>query len=282
MSEQDPIRPVRTAATPIIYMICAVAFAADSRLSGDFLHSAFFEKMEALPTHGLKVKFKQGVRFLCAHNKMTPASCGDGEAITLAIGDSLDVSESHMSLEFRPLPNGEAVNGWLVEFSTDMRSFGGELTASYGVVLILDNSQVQFVEPPPGFDPALPPNDPTWEKIRQTISTSVPFSAHELFAQTATGKVTSQPFPKSTDAVVWRWKRADKNASNPLEARWIAENVEAVRQNRVITVTKSKPNQIEGEFTFTKPTAGFPPGKYRVEIWQAGETIYTEKFEISP
>ena len=30
----------------------------------------------------------------------------------------------------------------------------------------------------------------------------------------------------------------------------------------------------------TKPSAGFPPGQYRIEIWQSGKMIYSEKFEI--
>jgi hypothetical protein len=31
-----------------------------------------------------------------------------------------------------------------------------------------------------------------------------------------------------------------------------------------------------------KPAAGFPPGRYRIELWQSGKMIYSEKFEIKP
>jgi hypothetical protein len=30
----------------------------------------------------------------------------------------------------------------------------------------------------------------------------------------------------------------------------------------------------------TRPTAGFPPGRYRIEVWQAGKMIHSESFEI--
>jgi len=29
-----------------------------------------------------------------------------------------------------------------------------------------------------------------------------------------------------------------------------------------------------------KPTSGFPPGKFRIELQQAGKPIYAEDFEI--
>jgi hypothetical protein len=60
----------------------------------------------------------------------------------------------------------------------------------------------------------------------------------------------------------------------------LAENVRGAEKTHLIATTKSDPNKREGEFTLKKPTAGFPPGQYRVEIWQAGKMIYSEKFEI--
>ena len=48
----------------------------------------------------------------------------------------------------------------------------------------------------------------------------------------------------------------------------------------LVATTKSEGDKREGEFSLKKPTAGFPAGQHRVEIWQAGKMIYSEKFEI--
>jgi hypothetical protein len=50
----------------------------------------------------------------------------------------------------------------------------------------------------------------------------------------------------------------------------------------VIATAKSEPKKQSGQFLLAKPTAEFPPGKYRVEIRQAGKKIYRESFEILP
>jgi hypothetical protein len=53
-----------------------------------------------------------------------------------------------------------------------------------------------------------------------------------------------------------------------------------VEKDHLIATAKSDPGKANGEFTLKKPTAGFPTGEYRMEIWQAGKMIYAEKFEI--
>jgi hypothetical protein len=102
---------------------------------------------------------------------------------------------------------------------------------------------------------------------------------HELYAETPGGR-TQAPFGKQSSKLVFKWKSALSLGDAPLGARWMAEEVPGVEKNHVISTAKSDPQKTEGEFSLTKPSAGFPPGKYRLEIWQTGKMIYSEKFEI--
>jgi tetratricopeptide (TPR) repeat protein len=102
------------------------------------------------------------------------------------------------------------------------------------------------------------------------------FIRHDL---SATGQAVP-PFSKSTEALLFKWELSPQTGPGPLGIRWIAEDVPGVEKNRVIATSKSETDKREGEFTLKKPTAGFPPGQYRVELWQAGKMIYSEKFEI--
>jgi hypothetical protein len=105
-----------------------------------------------------------------------------------------------------------------------------------------------------------------------------PLASHSLFAARASGKL-NPPFPPNPDRLVFEWQLAEAGG-DPLGVRWIAEEVAGVEKNHVIATAKSEPNKQSGQFSLTTPTAGFPPGQYRVEIWQAGKMIYSEKFEI--
>ena len=204
-----------------------------------------------------------------------------GETIRIKLGERVRFGTHHMSLEFRPLPAPLDKNGFLIESNFDARSFGGQRTTSYGVVLILKSDQgaeLQFVEPEKGFDPALPVTDPTYQKIVKTIDDAGPFASHSLLAEKDSRKSKS-PFPPHPDGLLFEWQLRAASA-DPLGIRWIAENVAGVEKDHVIAKSKSEPNKREGEFTLKKPTAGFPPGQYRVEIWQSGKIIYSEKFEI--
>jgi hypothetical protein len=139
--------------------------------------------------------------------------------------------------------------------------------------------ELRFVEPSKDFDPKLPPTDPTYQRIVSLIAEANPLPTHELRAQAA-GHEIAPPFPRSTSAIFFKWKEATAEANEVLEVRWIAENVRDAEKNHLIATTKSDEDKREGEFTLKKPTAGFPPGTYRIEIWQSGKMIYSEKFEI--
>jgi hypothetical protein len=107
------------------------------------------------------------------------------------------------------------------------------------------------------------------------------FFQHELYAQTPDAKAKS-PFTKAAPKLIFDWKSTVPIGEDPLGIRWIAEDVPGVERNHVIATAKSEPNKQSGHFSLTKPTAGFPTGKYRVEIWQSGKEVYREEFEILP
>ena len=265
-------------------VVCATGFAAGSAITQEFLESAFFQKIDvaANPPPSLTLKFKPAARFLCAHNDEMPKPCGEGETISLAPGDSFSLSESHLSLAFTPLPKPLRLAGWLVEFDTDSRSFGGNVSSAYGIILLVHAAagpELRFVEPSKDFDPKLPPTDQTYQRIVNLIAEANPLSTHELRAKTA-GHEVAPPFLRSTSAIFFKWKRATAEANEGLQVRWIAENVPGVDKNHLIASAESNAAKLEGEFMLTRPTAGFPPGQYRVEVWQSGKMIYSEKFEI--
>jgi hypothetical protein len=265
-------------------VVCATACAAESAITREFLESAFFQKIDvaANPPPSLTLKFKPAARFLCTRNDDVPKPCGEGDIIALAPGDSFSLSESHLSLEFTSLPKPLTQEGWLVEFDTDSRSFGGKVSTTYGIILLLHARmppELRFVEPSKDFDPKLPPTDPTYQRIVSLIAEANPLPTHELRAQSA-GHEIAPPFPRSTSAIFFQWKEATAEANEVLEVRWIAENVRDAEKNHLIATTKSDEDKREGEFTLKKPTAGFPPGTYRIEIWRSGKMIYSEKFEI--
>jgi len=106
-----------------------------------------------------------------------------------------------------------------------------------------------------------------------------PFVAHSLFAETKDGKA-NEPFPSHPDRLVFECEVAHAT-NDPLGVRWIATNTAGIAPpNQLIATTTSKPAETKSRFALKTPTAGFPPGEYRLEVWQAGKMVYREKFEI--
>jgi hypothetical protein len=59
-------------------------------------------------------------------------------------------------------------------------------------------------------------------------------------------------------------------SSDPVEIRWIAADTGGVApKDHVISSSKFEAGKTEGQFTLSKPTNGFPVGKYRIELRQA-------------
>ena len=148
-------------------------------------------------------------------------------------------------------------------------------------MLILHGSELRFIQPDQGFDPKLPPTDATYQRLLKLVAeTPPPAVTHSLYAETPDGRA-APPFPVSTTRLVFDWKFAPGASREPIEARWIAADTRGVAPtDYVISTSKSEPGKTEGTFTLSKPTNGFPSGKYRLDLRQAGKSIYTEDFDI--
>ena len=274
--------------TLCISLLCfaAGAFAAgDEPITQEWLEKGPFQSIRVKPGQPpqLLLRFKRaGARFLSLRNGQEEKVSDYGETISVNFGENLSLTEHHGGLEFRPLPKPLDQNGWLIESQFDARSFGGGLITQYGIVLIVKTSAgvtLRFVQLEKPFDPKLPQNDPTYQKILKELSAADPLAKHDLTGEMPTGEVRPT-FPATVKALHFRWEKKSNAAEGPLQISWIAADVKDVQKNHVIASSKSDADKHEGEFSLKKPTAGFPPGQYRVEIWQSGKMIYSEKFEI--
>ena len=275
----------------IFFLLLGFELAAAGLAAGEdpvtraWLEKSFFRSIRVQPGEPpqLVLQFKdKGARFLCLRNEEEEKVNDYGETMSIKPGETFSLNQHHGILEFRPLPKPLQENGWLIESQFDARSFGGSITTRYGIVLIVGAPgapELQFVEAEPGFDPKLPASDPTFQKVQSIVAATDPLARHDLVGETAKGAVKA-PFPTSMSALHFRWQKKPGASPDPLEARWMAENVGGAEKNHLVAATKSDAEKRDGEFSLKKPTAGFPPGTYRIEIWQSGKIIYHEKFEI--
>ena len=91
-------------------------------------------------------------------------------------------------------------------------------------------------------------------------------------------------FDSATDKIYCRWRSDSLNTGDVLRSEWIAEDVgEVAPKNYKIAEapTKISSGQNNGAFTLSRPTNGWPVGKYRVEIHDGDKLVETVKFDIS-
>jgi hypothetical protein len=285
MSKQPTVRSVKRIFLLLLGLGVAALAADEDPVTRAWLEKNFVRSIRVRPGEPpqLLLQFKdKGARFLCLRNEEEEKVNDYGETMSVKPGETFSLNEHHGILEFRPLPKPLDRNGWLIESQFDARSFGGDVITRYGIVLIVGAPaalELRFVEPEKGFDPKLPASDPTFQKVQSIVAATDPLAPHDLVGETANGEEKA-PFPASVSALHFRWEKRGGASLDPLEVRWIAQDVRGAEKNHLVATTKSEGDKREGEFSLKKPTAGFPPGQYRVEIWQSGKMIYSEKFEI--
>lgn len=106
---------------------------------------------------------------------------------------------------------------------------------------------------------------------------------HAALAKETLGEPTGR-FAADTEKIFCRWQGDALHAGDKIRAVWIAEDVgDAAPKNYKIseTATSADGPQAGGTFTLTRPTKGWPIGKYRVEIYDADQLVETVKFDIS-
>ena len=95
----------------------------------------------------------------------------------------------------------------------------------------------------------------------------------------------AKTFPADVDKLYAFFRTKGTEKGDKLRGVWIAEDVgDAAPANTKIdeaSLTADEDN-FYGAFSLTKPTKGWPVGKYRVEIYAGDELATTVKFTITP
>ena len=98
-------------------------------------------------------------------------------------------------------------------------------------------------------------------------------------------------FPPTAEVIHMSYRTKDLPKQGEVYAiRWIAEDVgEAAPPNTVVATLEEKVTDNPAVATsyvvnsnMTKPTAGWPVGKYRIEVERAGKVETTARFSIAP
>src|SRR5439155_22743250 len=106
---------------------------------------------------------------------------------------------------------------------------------------------------------------------------------HAALAKEILGEPTGR-FATDTEKIFCRWQGDALHQGDKIRAVWIAEDVgDVAPKDYKITETSTSADgpQAAGTFTLSRPTKGWPIGKYRVEIYDADQLIETVKFSIT-
>jgi uncharacterized RDD family membrane protein YckC len=87
-------------------------------------------------------------------------------------------------------------------------------------------------------------------------------------------------FNPDTPQLVCVWEIAGTDPSTPLKSVWIAEDVGDAAPPNYQLAEKSMSGVNEGKFYVTRPTSGWPVGKYRLEIYIGGKLAKQIPFSI--
>jgi len=105
---------------------------------------------------------------------------------------------------------------------------------------------------------------------------------HAALAKELTGESTTT-FPPNHPKIYARWQGETLEKGDKIRSVWIAEDVGDVAPKDYkmdeVTSMADGPRGF-GTFTMTKPTKGWPVGKYRVEMYQNDKLVETVRFEV--
>jgi hypothetical protein len=89
-------------------------------------------------------------------------------------------------------------------------------------------------------------------------------------------------FMQDTPKIFCAWKADGLKTGTPIRGVFIAEDVgKAAPPNyKIDEATINLPSSGKGRFSLSKPNNGFPPGKYRLEIYLGKEIARTLQFTV--
>ena len=146
------------------------ATTAQEAITRDYLVPNYFADLRASgPREVIFTMRDTGARFYVQHSGVEDKVGDYNENISLHTGESISFASHHGSLAWTPLPKPLDQSGWLLESRIDQRSVGRGEIVRYGIALLLNEHELRFVEPEKSFNPALPPDDPTWQKVFKMV-----------------------------------------------------------------------------------------------------------------
>jgi hypothetical protein len=159
----------------LILFGCLIAVAAPAEqppLTQEWLKKNYFESFRAETDRLILVFRSAGERFYCAGGERPEKINDYGETMPIMAGQAVTLSSRHGSLRFSPLPKPIEKAGFLITSGIDASSFGGEEQFRYAIVLLPKKatSEVKFIQPEKGFDPAMPPSDSTFQAVLKEVT----------------------------------------------------------------------------------------------------------------
>jgi len=162
---------------------------------------------------------------------------------------------------------GQAVDAYMKAYGTAAEPPEALLAKQHEILEHMLTAEPGAAAAPPGATPAEQPL----------------LAEHDLVGELPDGRRERSPFAASAARLVFTWKLSAAAGTDPVEARWIAADTSgAAPPDYLVAAAHSEPGKSSGQFTLTRPAAGFPPGAYRLELWQSGRLRYTERFTVRP
>ncbi len=89
-------------------------------------------------------------------------------------------------------------------------------------------------------------------------------------------------FPRTAGQIYCVWKAQDVPSGTPVRGVWYAEDVGGAfpRNHKLQEKTLDLETVGQGYFFLSRPRRGWPPGKYRLEIYLGAELARTLRFTI--
>lgn len=152
------------------------------------------------------------------------------------------------------------------------------------VFLVLASAPLPMSADPISPMPSLSPT-PTATESPAAFATPTATPALDQTINVSLGKDATGPaeeyFTSSIPRIVLRWQTQFLPEKTKLRCAWIAEDVgDTAPKDYHVEESFAVPTEPSGAFIVSRPTAGWPPGKYRVELYAGEHLAATAAFTI--
>jgi len=105
-----------------------------------------------------------------------------------------------------------------------------------------------------------------------------------LVLSDAKGGAQKSAFTSKTPKIFLSGKLVDVPAGAKVKCAWIAEKTKAAPPNYLIDATEhtTRRGTNAANFALNRPTSGWPPGEYRVDLYIQGKRANSVRFSVRP